>query len=201
LPQADAEAAIVAAGLVVGTVTPFPSDTVPAGNGISQSPLVGYLVVPGTEVHLTISSGPEAPVIVSVPSVVGSSQAAAESTIVAAGLTVGNVTTASSDTVAEGNVISQTPAGGTDVEEGTSVDLVVSTGSALVTVPSVVGSSYSTAVAAIENAGLVVGNVSTVRTRRSCGRVNSQTPAGGTNVPAGTAVDLVVTRTRFCNPL
>ena len=201
LPQADAEAAIVAAGLVVGTVTLFSSDTVAAGNVISQSPLVGYPVTPGTAVDLTVSSGPAGPVIVTVPSVVGSTQADAEAAIVAAGLTVGAVTTASSATVAAGDVISQTPAGGTDVEEGSSVDLVVSTGSALVTVPNVVGDSYATAVAAIENAGLVVGNVSTVTTRRSCGRVNSQSPAGGTNVPAGTAVDLVGTRTRFCNPL
>lgn len=202
LTQADAEAAIVAAGLVVGTVTPFPSDTVPAGNVIAQSPLVGYPVTPGTAVDLTVSSGPEV-VTVTVPSVVGSSQAAAESAIVAAGLVVGNVSTASSDTVAAGDVISQTPAAGSSVEEGASVDLVVSTGPEVsnLTVPSVVGSSYSTAVAAIENAGLVVGNVSTVTTRRSCGRVTSQNPAGGSVVPAGTEVDLVVTRTRFCNPL
>ncbi|MDX1811960.1 MAG: PASTA domain-containing protein, partial [Gammaproteobacteria bacterium] len=145
-----------------------------------------------------VSSGP---VIVTVPSVIGLTQASAENAITSAGLTIGNVTTASSETVAAGNVISQTPTDGSSVEEGTSVNLVVSTGPALVTVPSVVGSSYSTAVTAIENAGLVVGNVSTVTTRRSCGRVNSQTPSGGTNVPPGTAVDLVVTRTRFCNPL
>jgi beta-lactam-binding protein with PASTA domain len=129
------------------------------------------------------------------------SQATAEAAITSAGLTVGNVTTASSNTIATGNVISQTPAGGTDVTLGTSVDLVISTGSALVTVPGVVGGSYSNAVAAIEAAGLVVGNVSTVTTRRSCGRVNSQSPAGGASVPAGTEIDLVVTRTRFCNPL
>ncbi|WP_455366909.1 PASTA domain-containing protein, partial [Kaarinaea lacus] len=198
LSQAAAESAITSAGLTVGTITTANSSTVAAGNVISQTPAGGTSISEGSSVDLVVSSGP---VIVTVPSVIGLSQASAQSTITSAGLTIGNITTASSETVAAGNVISQSPTGGSSVEEGSSVDLVVSTGPALVTVPDVVGSSYSTAVTAIENAGLVVGSVSTVTTRRSCGRVRSQTPSGGANVAPGTAVDLVVTRTRFCNPL
>jgi beta-lactam-binding protein with PASTA domain len=198
LSQTAAESAIASAALTVGAITTANSSTVAAGNVISQTPAGGSSVSEGSSVDLLVSSGP---VIVVVPSVTGLSQASAETTITSAGLTVGNVTSASSETVSAGDVISQTPTGGSSAEEGSSVDLVISTGPALVTVPSVVGSSYSSAVAAIENAGLVIGDVSTVRTRRSCGRVNSQTPSGGTNVPPGTAVDLVVTRTRFCNPL
>jgi len=114
---------------------------------------------------------------------------------------VGSVSTSSSNTVAAGDVISQNPGAGTQVSEGSSVDLVVSSGPDLVTVPNVVGLSYSTATNAINAAGLSVGSVSTVLTRRSCGVVRSQTPAGGTDVAAGSSIDLVVTRTRFCNPL
>ena len=118
-----------------------------------------------------------------------------------AGLSVGSVTTASSDTVPAGDVISQTPGAGTEVVEGSSVDLMVSTGSALISVPNVIGQSYSAAITTITNAGLTVGNVTTVWTRRSCGVVRSQTPLAGANVSTGTRVDLIVTRTRFCNPL
>lgn len=196
--QSAAEAAITAAGLSVGNVTSTSSETVAAGDVISQTPTGGSSVVEGTNVDLVVSTGPA---LITVPSVEGDSQSAAESAIISAGLNVGNITTASSSSVAEGDVISQTPAGGSSVTAGTSVDLVISTGSDLVTVPGVVGGSYSNAVNAIENAGLVVGRVSTVSTRRSCGRVNSQTPSGGSSVPAGTEVDLVVTRTRNCNPL
>lgn len=198
LTQAAAENVITNAGLVVGTVTTASSATVPAGEVISQTPAAAIDVAAGSAVDLLVSTGPA---LVSVPGVVGVSQANAEAAISSAGLSVGSVTTASSTTVPAGDVISQTPGAGAEVTEGSSVDLVVSTGSALITVPNVVGLSYNTAITNITNAGLTVGNVSTVRTRRSCGRVNSQTPSGGTSVQSGTQVDLVVTRTRFCNPL
>ena len=63
-----------------------------------------------------------------VPNVTGLGQAAAETAITDAGLTVGTVSEASSDTVPAGNVISQSPAAGSSVSNGSAVDLVVSTG-------------------------------------------------------------------------
>ena len=65
---------------------------------------------------------------VSVPDVVGLTQAAATSAITGAGLVVGTVTTASSSTVPSGRVVSQTPAAGTSVANGSAVNLVVSSG-------------------------------------------------------------------------
>ncbi len=125
--QTDAEAAIAAAGLSVGTLALNNSDTVPAGNVISQDPPAGTSVAPGRAVNLVVSLGP-AQVIV--PDVTGSAQAAAESTITAAGLVLGTVSEASSDTVEAGEVIAQDPPAGTLVAPGSSVDLVVSTGPA-----------------------------------------------------------------------
>ena len=69
---------------------------------------------------------------VAVPNVVGETQAAASSAITGAGLVVGNVTTASSSTVAAGNVISETPAAGTQVATASAVNLVISSGAAAV---------------------------------------------------------------------
>jgi hypothetical protein len=69
---------------------------------------------------------------VSVPDVVGQTQSAAETAVTNAGLSVGNVTQQNSDTVPSGSVISQNPAAGTSVAPGSSVDLVVSSGSATV---------------------------------------------------------------------
>lgn len=59
--QADAGSAIAAAGLVVGSVTQASSETVPAGQVISQSPPAGASVAPGTAVNLILSSGPVVP--------------------------------------------------------------------------------------------------------------------------------------------
>src|SRR5271170_1832071 len=74
---------------------------------------------------------------VSVPNVVGMSQAAATTAITGAGLTLGTVTMASSATVASGDVISQSPVAGASVASGSAVNLTVSTGPALVSVPDV----------------------------------------------------------------
>jgi hypothetical protein len=65
---------------------------------------------------------------VSVPNVVGDTQAAATAAITSAGLVVGTVTVAFSSTVPSGNVISESPAAGTLVVAGSVVNLVVSTG-------------------------------------------------------------------------
>ena len=75
------------------------------------------------------------------PNVVGLAQAAAQTAITGAGLTVGAVTTANSATVPAGQVISQTPASGSSAAPGSAVALVVSLGPAPipVTVPNVVG--------------------------------------------------------------
>jgi len=77
---------------------------------------------------ITLAITVSAPAQVSVPNVVGRTQAAARTAITGAGLTVGNVTTQSSPTVPAGQVISQNPAANTSVAPGSSVDLVVSDG-------------------------------------------------------------------------
>jgi hypothetical protein len=74
---------------------------------------------------------------VSVPNVVGLTQAAATSAITSAGLVLGTVTTQSSATVAAGSVISQSPGAGASVTAGSAVNLMVSTGPASVSVPDV----------------------------------------------------------------
>ena len=65
---------------------------------------------------------------VTVPNVVGMTQAAASTAITGASLTVGTVTTQSSATVPAGQVISQNPAAAASVASGSAVNLVVSSG-------------------------------------------------------------------------
>ncbi|HUA60109.1 MAG TPA: Ig-like domain-containing protein, partial [Verrucomicrobiae bacterium] len=68
---------------------------------------------------------------VSTPSTAGETVTQAETAILNAGLSVGQVTNASSNTVPSGDVISTSPTGGTSVAPGTPVSIVVSTGSTL----------------------------------------------------------------------
>jgi beta-lactam-binding protein with PASTA domain len=188
LTQTAATTAITNAGLIIGTVTTAASSTIAAGSVISQTPTAGTPVVPGSAVNLVVSTGP-----VSVPDVVNLTQTAATTAITNAGLVVGTVTNAESSTVAAGSVISQTPTAGTPVASGSAVDLVVSAGPAAVSVPNVVNLTQTAATAAITNAGLVVGTVTTAASSTvAAGSVVSQTPAAGTPVAPGSAVNLVV---------
>jgi alpha-tubulin suppressor-like RCC1 family protein len=57
LPQAEAEAIIIDAGLTVGTITDDYSDTIAAGNVTSQYPVSGELLLPGEAIDLVISLG------------------------------------------------------------------------------------------------------------------------------------------------
>ncbi|MDR4482585.1 MAG: PASTA domain-containing protein [Nitrospirales bacterium] len=184
LTQAAAVAAITSAGLTVGTVTTANSTTAPAGTVISQSPSAGTNVAPATAVTLVVSLGVE------VPNVVGLTQTAAQTEITSASLTVGRVTRANSSSVAEGKVISQNPAAGAKVEAGSAVALVVSLGAK---VPNVVGSSKGSAQTALTTAGLKVGTVTSANSQTvAIGNVISQNPTAGSNVAPGSAVALVV---------
>ena len=188
--QAAATAAITSAGLVLGTVTAQSSSTVPSGSVISESPAAGMLVNAGSAVNLVVSSGPAQ---VAVPNVVGETQAAATAAITTAGLVLGKVTTQSSSTIASGSVISQSPAAGAQVNAGSAVNLVVSSGAGQVPVPNVLGETQAAATTSIANAGLVLGTVTTQSSSTvPSGSVIGETPAPGTQVNVGSAVNLVV---------
>jgi beta-lactam-binding protein with PASTA domain len=188
--QAAATAAITAAGLSVGTITMQASGTVAVGDIISESPVAGTNVSSGSAVDLVVSSGP-APV--SVPNVVGDTQAAATTAITGAGLVIGTVTMQSSATVAAGNIISESPAAGTSVSKGSTVNLIVSSGPAVVAVPNVVGDTLAPATTALTGAGLVVGTV-TQQTSATIvtGNIISESPTAGTSIASGSAVNLIV---------
>jgi len=70
------------------------------------------------------------PAVVLVPNVINQTQSAAQSTIASAGLVVGTISQAYSDTVAAGRVISQNPTGGSTAVVGSAVNLTISQGPA-----------------------------------------------------------------------
>lgn len=106
------------------------SADVAQGNVIEQSPNAGSLAKSGDNVKIVISRGKEQAetTSVAVPGVTGLTEDAARSAIQNAGLAVGNVSSAYSDSVASGQIISQSPVVDTAVDAGTAVDFVVSMG-------------------------------------------------------------------------
>ncbi len=129
---------------------------------------------------------------VSVPDVTGLTESEARATLTSVGLVPGVVTrsTTVDPESAAGTVLDQTPAPGTSVREGGSVDLTLTGG---VTVPDVVGMTEGRAREAISAAGLVVNDVTTtLSTTVAAGLVVAQFPAAGVTVASGGPVTLRV---------
>jgi len=192
LLQSEAEAGLVAAGLVVGTVTPQCDNAVPAGRVISQTPTGGTSVLYGSAVNLVVSSGP---CPVTVPDVVGQDQVAAQGTLTAAGFVIGSVSAVCNNSVPAGNIISQSPSGGATALYGSTVTLVVSTGNcpASTAVPDVIGQTQAAATTAITGVGLVVGTVTEQCSDTvASGSVISQNPPAGVIMSSGSTVALVI---------
>jgi eukaryotic-like serine/threonine-protein kinase len=133
LPQAVAIDELEDAGLSAN-VDRRPSDSVPEGRAIRTVPPAGEQVERGERVTLLISSGPEQ---VEVPDVTGLSRDSAENLLADAGLEVAVQEQESEEP--EDDVISQDPAGGTEVDRGSRVTITISTGIEQVSVPNVVG--------------------------------------------------------------
>jgi eukaryotic-like serine/threonine-protein kinase len=131
--QAGATATLEAAGFTVRAL-PQASDTVVTGQVISQSPSANTPADKGSEVDLTVSSGPST---VPVPDVKGQSASSASANLASAGFKVTTVEQASSVTPA-GQVIGTNPSAGISVAPGTTVTIIVSSG------PSVSSTSTST---------------------------------------------------------
>jgi beta-lactam-binding protein with PASTA domain/glucose/arabinose dehydrogenase len=182
---------IIASGLVVGPITNAFSSTISIGLIISENPAAGTSVPTGSTVYLIVSSGPPP---VTVPNLVGQTQGDALTTITNVGLLIGTTSMVSSTTVAQGLVISQLPTAGTQVANGSAVNLVISAGPPPpVTVPDVVGQTRQVATNNLINAGLVAGTISTASsTTVPAGAVISENPAAGSQVPGGSAVDLTI---------
>ena len=97
------------------------SADVAQGNVIEQSPNAGSLAKSGDNVKIVISRGEEQAeaTSVAVPGVTGLTEDAARSAIQNVGLAVGNVSSAYSDSVASGQIISQSPVADTAVAAAT----------------------------------------------------------------------------------
>ena len=91
---------------------------------------------------------------IAVPTLVGLTEDAAREALIEAGLAIGEVGTANSDTVELGLVISQDPPAGNKVDEGAAVSIVLSVGIEQVGVPDVTDMTEAEAIDALRAAGL-----------------------------------------------
>jgi serine/threonine-protein kinase len=186
--EAVAVAKLRGAGLTP-VATTASSATVASGLVVGETPPSGSEVGNGTRVSILISSGPGSAAL---PSLEGLNASQAARRLRAAGFKP-TTQTQPSTKVAPGDVIATDPPAGTELQVGSPVTVLVSSGPAQVRVPDVTGQSQAAAEAALSTAGLTVGAITPqVSASQSPETVLSQSPAPATSLPAGGKVNLTV---------
>ena len=127
MTRSAAEERLKKAGLKVGSVKEEFSDKDEKGTVISQEPRAKSKITKGKMVDFVISKGPKEQKV-RVPDFRGATLDFARTNTASLKLKVGSISRKTSSQP-EGTIISQTPAAGTEVKEGTVIDFVVSVGS------------------------------------------------------------------------
>jgi serine/threonine-protein kinase len=170
--------------LATGGRTEVFDSAIPAGQVVGTDPPVGTSVAPNTPVDLLVSKGPEP---ISVADLTNRRVGTATAALEERGLVV-EIIERFSEKIEQGRIIGQSPAPGTTIPSGSTVEILVSKGPPPVVVPNLIDMRRKAAVAALEDLGLRV----TVEAGEftPLNRVISQVPAAGTEVPKGSTVTL-----------
>ncbi len=189
----EAEAELNELGLKMEVGEEVPSDEIEEGLIASQTPDEGETVEEGDTVTVMLSSGKPTG---QVPSLVGRpyDEDSIRALLEASNYQLGSVTYQESD-AEEGEIINQDPGAGTEAEEGTSVNVVVSKGTDKRTVPTLVGLSVDEAKQAIVDAGFTVGSISYAEsTVYKQNIVMEQQYDAGEKLEEGTKINIVVSK-------
>ena len=150
----------------------------------AQSPSAKKQAAKGSTVTVTLSPGQKP---ITVPNVVGASQSQAESALAGAGLKYTYADSQYSDTVAVGNVISQTKSGET-VAAGTTITLTLSKGKQEISTNVSKGISYSGEGTVVKAEYKLVGKSGTVYDKGSYENTSSFTVSGTMKEATGSIV-------------
>ena len=190
--QTAATATLSGENLVVGAVTQQCSDTMAAGNVISQGVVPDQSVPTGSALALTVSTGP---CNATVPYLLGMTQTSAAAALTDANLVIGEVTEQCSNTMEANNILSQNPVAGTLIPVGSSVSFSVSFGSCFVSVPNLVlvGMTQALATTTLAEKHLGVGAITLECSETvSAGCVSGQSPEMFRYVATGSTVALTI---------
>ncbi len=149
-----------------------------------------FLALPGCRANKTVKQ-------VKVPSILNLKIDQAEKVLGKEGLILQVVSSRYSETVPLDCIISQNPRAGDVVKEGTIIKAIISNGSKNVTVPNLVGKSFSDVVEVLGTIGLHIGDITEKEDNSKVGTILAQSPAAGTVVVPGSSVKLTVSLGQF----
>lgn len=178
----EATAEIVSAGFILGQVDSWFNEAA-IGTVYEYLGSDGTAIPEGSRINISISLG-------AIPAVGGLDQAAAITAIETIGLKIGEISQDYSDTVAAGKVISLVPQAEPLGKNGL-VNLVVSKGPSIVTVPNLIGETVLAAKAALEKLGLkAVVNTNQLTSKWGVVQVKRQSAKAGTELRVGDEVTI-----------
>jgi serine/threonine-protein kinase len=166
------------------------SSSVEEGDVVHSEPGGGQTATHGSTVTIFVSTGPR---LVKVPVLVDKQRRLAVQEIRARGLSpeVGEEESAAP----VGRVLRQSPSAGKELEQGSTVQIVVSSGRETKKMPGVVGEERREAVEEVRAAGLTpVVEEEETPNEAKIGVVTRQSPHGGTELTPGSEVTLIVGR-------
>ena len=187
LSQEEATEKLEAAEFKVATER-VNSSSVDEGDVIHSEPSSGTSATHGSTVTIFVSSGPK---LVKVPVLVDKQRRLAVQEIRSRGLTpeVGE----EESNAPVGRVLRQSPSAGKELEPGSTVQIIISSGREMQKMPGVVGFERREAVETVREAGLTpVVQEEETRNEAKIGLVTRQAPSGGTELTPGTEVTLIV---------
>jgi len=159
-----------------------PSVTVAAGRVIKESPLAGTVLKEGSTIRVVLSSGPPPVAVPSLASVTGG--CGQVQSVLASAQLQSACTQQNSTTVVSGAVISWSPQGRAPL--GSTIQVVVSSGPPIETIPSLSGSTCQGATTTLQSLNLKAQCQNTYSTTVPSGQVVSWSPTG--QAPQGTTV-------------
>ena len=179
---AEATAEIIKSGFVLGEVKSVFNEA-PLGEVFDYLGADGTKIPETSRIDIWVSLG-------AIPIVAGLDQEAAVTAIEAVGLKINEINEEYSDTVAAGQVISLVPLTEPLGENG-SVNLLVSKGPNVVTVPNMIGQTILAAKSALETLGLkVIVNTDQLTTKWGIVKVKKQSAAAGTQLRVGDSITI-----------
>ena len=173
------------------TTTPKEDESVDEGTVLQQDPAGGTKQPKGTTITLTIAVGPDT---VDAPNFKNMTMDKARQAAEDAGLKVVEAESKYSEDVAEGKIISQSPAAGDPVKPGTTIEVVTSRGSELTTVPNVIGMTEEEAIDKLQSEGFGADvKAREYSDKQGEGRVMKQDPLND-KVKPGATVQITISK-------
>ncbi len=125
--EREVSIALHEADIIQGKIEYQYTSKIPKGEVITQNPVANTQVKSGTTVDLVYSKGPE-PIMGTVPNLIGISSDEAERRLLAENFVLGDIVEAESTRFKAGKVVKQDPVPGTQISEGSPINLTVSSG-------------------------------------------------------------------------